>query len=269
MSNPGSLRNAKIQHSQPRAISREGQERESHDLMTAALRDALQREDALLSEKRDLLRRQETLAQEFEHRLSNSLQLISSMLTLQCRTATTPEVAAQLSVAAHRVCAVGRVHCRLHLLDHQEKVEFKQYLRDLCDDLAVLLFHDPASRSIIVQSIDFEIPTALGIPLGFIVNELITNAAKYAKGNIIVRIETTTPGRGYSLSVLDDGPGLPAGFDPANGKGLGMKIILLLVRQIGGELHILPSDNACGARFKITFRSANPGTSGSHSFERK
>jgi two-component sensor histidine kinase len=228
--------------------------------MTAALQAALLREDALLFEKRALLRRQETLAQEFEHRLSNSLQLISSMLTLQCRTATTPEVAAQLSVAAHRVCAVGRVHCRLHLLDHQEKVEFKQYLLGLCDDLADLLFHDPASRAIIVQSRDFEIPTTLGIPLGFIVNELITNAAKYAKGNIIVRIEPTTPGS-YSLSVLDDGPGLPAGFVPANGNGLGMKIILLLVRQIGGELHILSGDNGCGARFTITFYSDKPGTS--------
>jgi two-component sensor histidine kinase len=59
----------------------------------------------------------------------------------------------------------------------------------------------------------------------------------------------------HSLSVLDDGPGLPTGFDPAKSKGLGMKIIKLLVRQIDGELHIFRGGYCCGARFTITFRS--------------
>jgi two-component sensor histidine kinase len=236
--------------------------------MTAELQAARAREAALLLEKCELLRRQHTLAQEFEHRLINSLQMVSGLLTLQCRTATTPEVVAQLRVAARRVGAVGRVHRRLHLLDHQERVEFKQYLQDLCEDLAGLLFQEPTSRSILVQSANLEIPTALGIPLGFIVNELITNATKYTKGNIIVRIDTTTP-TSYSLSVLDDGPGLPPGFDPANGKGLGMKIVLSLVKQIGGELHVFPGGSVCGARFTITFCSAKPGDSEPHFFERK
>ena len=92
----------------------------------------------------------------------------------------------------------------------------------------------------------------MAIPLGFIVNELITNSAKYAKGNITVRIEATSP-TDRSLSVMDDGPGLPAGFNPADSKGLGMKIVLSLVQQIGGELHILPGDNGRGTRFLIKF----------------
>jgi two-component sensor histidine kinase len=254
----GSRRETETQHHQPN--SQKGYERSPHSTMTAALQAALLREEALRLEKNDLLRRQETLAQEFEHRLFNSLQLVSALLTLQCRTATTPEAAEQLSVAARRVGAVGRVHSRLHLLDHQDRVEFRQYLQGLCDDLAGLLFDEPSSRSIVVQSKNFEISTAQGIPLGFIVNELITNATKYTKGNITVRIETTTPGS-HSLSVLDDGPGLPPGFDPKNSKGLGMKIILLLVKQIGGELHIFPSYNGCGARFTITFCSAISETS--------
>jgi two-component system, sensor histidine kinase PdtaS len=245
----GASRKAKVQNSQPREFSRE--ERGSQ-ATTAALQVALAREQALLLERREILRRQDAQAQEFEHRLLNSLQLVSGVLTMQCRTAT-PEAATQLSAAARRVGAVGRVHCRLHILDHQERVEFKQYLHDLCDDLAGLLFDDPR-RAIIVQGPTFEIPTALGIPLGFIVNELITNATKYTEGNITVRIESTAPGI-YSLSVVDEGPGLPAGFDPADGKGLGMKIIQLLVKQISGELRIAPGDNGVGARFRITFCS--------------
>jgi len=260
----GSSYKPKIQHSRSGVVDRKVHERGPYATMMADLAAARAREEALLREKSDLLRRQNTLALEFEHRVMNSLQLLSSLLTLQCRNATTPEAAAQLSVAAHRVGAVGRVHCRLHLLDHQDSVEFKQYLEDLCNDLEALLFPDPANRTIVVQSTNIEIPTALAIPLGFIVSELITNATKYTTGNITVRIATTTPGS-HSLSVLDDGPGLPAGFDPANSKGLGMKIILLLVKQIGGELHIFPGGYCCGARFTIAFCSTKAAASEAHS----
>jgi two-component system, sensor histidine kinase PdtaS len=227
------------------------------------LQAAHAREEVLQVEKTELLRRQDTLAKESAHRLLNSLQLVSSLLFLQSRTATTPEAAEQLNVAARRVDAVGRVHGRLHLLDQQEQVQFGQYLQDLCGDLANLFFDNMAGRAIVVESANCEIPTALGIPLGFIVNELITNAAKYANGNITVRIKTMTPAS-YSLSVLDDGPGLSVGFDPTNSKGLGMKIILLLAKQIGGELHILPGGDGCGARFTITFSSVLSGTDETH-----
>ena len=99
-----------------------------------------------------------------------------------------------------------------------------------------------------------EIPTALGIPLGFIINELITNSAKYAKGTITVRLGTVSADNHW-LSVSDDGPGLPAEFDPVGGRGLGMKIIQALVRQIGGELHIARANENRGACFTVTFNA--------------
>ncbi len=68
-------------------------------------------------------------------------------------------------------------------------MEFKQYLQHLCEDLSGLLFQEGARHAIVVEGADCEIPTALGIPLGFIVNELITNSAKYAKGTITVRLK--------------------------------------------------------------------------------
>ena len=85
-------------------------------------------------------------------------------------------------------------------------------------------------------------------------NELITNAAKFAKSYITVRIETVSA-INYSLTVLDDGPGLPADYNPANSAGLGMKIIQTLVKQIGGALQIVPVENGHGARFTVTFCS--------------
>ena len=227
-------------------------ERKRHDALKTELQASRAREDVLLREKSDLSQRQVLLAQEFEHRLINGLQVVVSLLSLQSRTATTPEATAQLMIAAQRVAALGRVHRTLHLLDHQDKVEFKQYLQHLCADLSGLLFEQGTGHAILVEGADCEIPTALGIPLGFIVNELITNSAKYAKGNITVRVETTLPAC-HALSVSDDGPGLPAGFDPAKSKGLGMKIVLSLVKQIGGELHISSGDNGRGTCFRVTF----------------
>lgn len=247
MSNP--VYESDFQFPSPHAV-REVRERKQRDALTAELQGLRAREELLLREMHELSQRHDMLAEEFEHRLVNSLQLIVSLLTLQSRAAT-PEAAAQLTIAARRVSALGRVHRRLHLLDHQEKVEFKQFLQHLCEDLSGLLFQG-TDHVIAVEGADCEISTALGIPLGFIVNELITNSAKYAPGNIIVRVEPTSPAC-HSLSVSDDGPGLPAGFEPAKSKGLGMKIVLSLVEQIGGKLYVAPGDKGRGTRFTVTF----------------
>jgi two-component sensor histidine kinase len=236
----------------PRALPRDRDSQKRLDALTAELQEALSREQMLLQEKDELSRRQVMLAQEFEHRLINGLQLIVSLLSLQSRTATTPEAADQLTIAARRVAALGRVHRRLHLLDLQDHVEFKGYLQHLCEDLSGLLVQDGSGYAIVVEGDNAEIPTTMAIPLGFIVNELITNSAKYAEGHVSVRIEATSP-TNRSLSVVDDGPGMPAGFKPEDSKGLGMKIVLSLVQQIGGTFSILPGDNGRGTRFLVKF----------------
>ena len=242
-----------------RANGHDKHEPKEWDELTAELQASLAREEALRAEKRDLSQQQILLVQEFEHRLVNGLQLVASLLSLQSRTAGTPEASAQLTIAARRVAAFGRVHRRLHLLDHQKNVAFKQYLQLLCDDLSGLLFQEGTECAVTVEGAEAEIPTALGIPLGLIVNELVTNAAKYASGNVVARFETAVPGN-HALSVLDDGPGLPAGFDPAQSKGLGMKIVQSLVRQIDGGLQILPGESGRGTCFTVTFRSPEAGT---------
>ena len=129
------------------------------DMLTAELVAARAREAALFREKNDLSRRQVMLAQEFEHRLLNGLQLIVSLLSLQSRAATTPEAAAQLTIAARRVTGLGRVHRQLHLLDHQDSVEFKEYLQHLCEDLSGLLFQEGTGCAIVVEGADCEIPS--------------------------------------------------------------------------------------------------------------
>jgi two-component sensor histidine kinase len=228
---------------------------------TAKLESALAREAALLRDRDDLVQRQEMLTQEFEHRLVNGLQMVVSLLSLQSLKTESPEAAAQLRIAAKRVAAFGRVHRRLHLLDHRETVELKQYVEQLCADLSGLLFDGNVPHRFAVEGGEIIIPTKLAIPLGFIVNELITNAAKHAEGEITVRVETTPE---PCLSVSSDGPALPEGFDPGSGRGLGLKIIQSLVREIDGRLEVGRGPRQQGACFKVFFSStASPAPDGS------
>jgi len=107
-------------------------------------------------------------------------------------------------------------------------------------------------RVVVIEGIEINVPAVTGIPLGFIANELITNAAKYGTGRITVSLQLNAE-RGYALSVSNDGPGLPEGFDPAACKGPGMRIVRSLVERIGGELRIDRGDNGEGTRFAVLF----------------
>jgi two-component sensor histidine kinase len=223
------------------------------DALVAELAAALAREQALLRQVDELAKRQALQARELNHRLFNGLQSIASLLASQSRGAT-PEAAAELTVAVSRILAFGQVHRRLNLLDHHDRVEFTRYLAQLCQDLAALFTPGSGGRQITVEGVAVEIPTSSAVPLGFIVNELITNSVKYGAGDIAVRLRQSDRGT-LTLSVSDQGIGLPEGFDPADSEGLGMKIVLSLVGQIPGELHILAGDGGRGACFAVSFEA--------------
>jgi two-component sensor histidine kinase len=246
-----------------RALRRNSRERKQRTALTAELQASIAREEMLREEKRYLSQRHVVLTQEFEHRVFNGLQLIASLLSAQSRAAKSLEAAAELNIAAVRIAAFGRVHRTLHLLDHQKTIEFKEYLEHLCEDLSGMLLPGRSCNAIAVECAKVELPTAFAVPLAFIISELATNSAKYSEGSIAVRFETKSPSS-HSLSVLDRGPGLPKGFDPSKSKGLGMKIVLSLAKQIGGELDISSDGNSRGARFTITFDSVSSGPDGTH-----
>jgi two-component system, sensor histidine kinase PdtaS len=232
------------------ASSRRGRERET--VMVAAPKGEPTRDVTSPREKDDRSLRQDMMTQEFEHRLVNSLQLIVSLLSLQSRQTESVEAAAQLTIAAKRVGAFGRVHRRLHLLDHLDTVELKQYVQQLCDDLSEMLFDGHAEKTVVVDGAEIVVPTRLGIPLGFIVNELITNAAKHGTGVITVTLETVRE-LGHCLSVSNKGPSLPDGFQLSGNRGLGLKIIGSLVRQINGRIEFGSDPGQEGACFKVFF----------------
>ena len=225
----------------------------AHRCTEIRLREALARDDELLRQKDVLIQNEQLLSKESDHRLLNGLQIIVSLISLQSRASTNSEAASQLAAAANRVAMIERVHRRLHCLDGVQDVAFKQNLEDLCRDFSAMLsLEDRSEQAIVVESVDVTLPPVTAIPLGFIVSELITNAAKYGRGRILVRLERNSEKR-LALSVSNDGPALPEGFDPVACKGLGMKIIRSLVGQIGGELQVCRGEMARGARFTVLF----------------
>ena len=214
------------------------------------LRNALAREEALLGQKDELIAHQDLMRREADHRLMNGLQMVSSLLSLQSREAQDVRTAEQLKIAANRVATIGNVHKRLHALDHVGTVELKQYLEKLCEDLQGVL-SGREQRQLSVEGVALEVPTAIGIPLGYIVSELVMNCAKYADSRIMVRLEKKP--NDYELSVCDDGPGYPEGFDPKKSKGLGMKIVFSLVHQIGGQAIYGTNHYGRGTCFTVRF----------------
>lgn len=218
-----------------------------------ALRLSLSREALLLREKETLLQEHEILRSESDHRLLNGLQLVVSLLSLQGRSSTNSDVAKQLAVAANRVATIERIHRRLHFNDGAKTVAFKNYLEEFCQDFSGVVVSDQrALGSIIVEGVEVQLPTKTAIPLGFIVNELITNAVKYGNGQISVGLQVD-PAKGYLISVSNGGPPLSPEYDPAASKGLGMRIVQSFVRQIGGTFCFERGDVSRGPCFMVQF----------------
>ncbi|HEY4919533.1 MAG TPA: sensor histidine kinase [Xanthobacteraceae bacterium] len=241
--------NTMFDRPEPRTVASYERELTLYRRTELRLRQDLAQKDVLLRQKEELINRHDFSGREFDHRLLNGLQMIASLLLLQSRASASPDAASQLIVAANRVAAIGQVHRRLHCLDGEKTVAFRQFLDDFCRDFSTLLSSDNA---IVFAGIDVDLPAARAVPLGFIVNELVTNAVKYGKGGIAVRLQPN-PERGYALSVANDGPVLPEGFDPAACAGLGLQLIRSLVREICGELLIGRGDQNQGTQFTVLF----------------
>ena len=220
--------------------------------MEIRLRDALAESEARLRQQDELIHQQELLKKESDHRLLNDLQMTISLLSLQSRGSTNAEAATQLAVAANRVSMIARIYHRLNSYEGVQTIEFKKFLEDFTRDFSAMVSSESSPEQITVEGIEINLPAATAIPLGFIASEMITNAAKYGKSRIAVSLQQE-PTYGHSLSVSNDGPALPEGFDPGASTGLGMRIIQSFTRQIGGELRIGRGDDGEGARFTVLF----------------
>lgn len=187
----------------------------------------------------------ELMAREIDHRVMNSLQFVSGLLTMQSGSAGVGDASERLKEAATRVAAVARVHRNFYSSD-TDQASCITFLSRLCADLS-----DICGVAVEVSGDEGMVPTTLIQPIGLLTNELVTNAAKHGAGKIdvIYRIE----GDRRELSVCDQGPGVPADFDVASSEGLGMKVVRVLAKQLGGDVEVVPNPNGRGACFRVAF----------------
>jgi two-component sensor histidine kinase len=183
------------------------------------------------------LDRHQILLREISHRVKNSLQLVSGMLHLQANSVDNDALRAHLAEASGRVSAIGHAYERLSYDADVRDIDLGPYLQDVCADAVSAASHCKLDFHA-VQGIKLDADRAISLAL--ILNELVTNAAKYAfsarsNGHIWVRLARQDENTAL-ISVRDDGVGLPAGFDLSNSRGLGMRIVAALSRQLGAAI---------------------------------
>lgn len=202
-----------------------------------------------ITERKAAQAKQAELFDELNHRVKNNLAIVSAMLDIQARKGE-PTARSELLKAVDRVQSIADVHAILYRGHHSESVDFGAYLEGLCDRLSQSLLVDDRIR-IEIASQSALVPSDHAVPLGMIVNELVTNAVKYAyppPDGGVVSVRFGAGEKGLCLSVGDSGRGLPADLE-GNIAGLGVRLIRSLVKQVGGEFTIRDHQ---GLTFEIT-----------------
>jgi two-component sensor histidine kinase len=183
--------------------------------------------------------RQAALFDELNHRVKNNLTLVSAVLEMKARGSDNAEVRDQLLKAVNRVQSIAQVHTALYKGGRTHDVDFPAYLQELCQSIARSLAPDDRIRvSVAADAAHFSVD--LAITLGMVVNELLTNAVKYAYGPMQtgeILVSLTRDADGMTLSVADGGAGLPSGAEQESA-GLGMRLVRSLVGQAKGVLTI-------------------------------
>ncbi len=195
-------------------------------------------------------RDRDLLTREAHHRVKNSLQIAQTLLRLQMREVEDPEARLQLEQAARRIMTIGAVHERLFSGPAIGQVAVGTYLRGLVDDLRSSLVGEGGRPLELELTNTAEMAIWDGdrvTTLGLVVTELVTNAYKYGRDGVLVRLDIAAVDGTGTLVVEDGGDGPPQGYDQVKGRGLGMRILATLLRG-GGLVPAWPE----GGRFRFT-----------------
>ena len=231
------------------------------DIEASTVKFSFYGKDALLTLVRDItdrkraeeqirasLKEKEVLLKEIHHRVKNNLQIVSSLLYLQSRKTSDDQVLTVLKESQTRVRSMALIHEKLYQCDDLANINLGDYIRSLTS----YLFNSYGVASHMVKlriNVD-SAPLGLdrAIPCGLIINELVSNALKYAfpngrKGEILVDLLRHGDGT-LVLTVKDNGIGLPDGLDITDTPSLGLQLVNTLVRQLDGTIEVGNTDGA-------------------------
>ncbi len=214
-----------------------------------------------------LTRQTQVMFSELQHRVSNNLQLVSSLILIQQAQVKDPAACRALEEASGRLATLGRLHRKLHDPNRRE-ISMTQFLTELCHDV----LDSSGAHHILcrVTAVEVDIPQDKLIPLALIVTELVSNALEHGFANGsggTIQVELRHGNRDGDqdgtmvLAVCDDGAGLPDGFRLDEPASLGLQLVLALTTQLDGDFHMKSgSGTTCTLVFRTEqFRKEPPG----------
>jgi len=196
------------------------------------------------------------LLKEIHHRVKNNLQVISSLLNLQAEYINDSYALEKFKESQNRVKSMALVHEKLYESQNLSKVNFAEYINKFIDIVydSYSSSKDKIKMNVTFKSKDCQLPIDIAIPCALIINELVSNAFKYAfpgkqKGNIYLKFYKSKNLK-CNIEVIDNGVGLPASFNVNKLNTLGLQLVEMLTKQIGGSLKIVSNK---GSKFYISF----------------
>ena len=219
--------------------------------MVAAIEDITERKQA--EEKiNHLLKEKEILFREVRHRIKNNMNTMVSLLPLQSRTLENPKSAAALEDAKGRLKRMEVLYDRLYRTENLREMSIKDYLPPLVEEI-IGLFPKQSSITIETRIDDFVLGVNLLSLVGMIVNELLTNAMKYAfigRDEGLITVAATIQDQRATLVIEDNGNGIPGTVDIEHPSGFGLRLVGMLTKQNGGTIKI---ERGKGTRFVLEF----------------
>ncbi|WP_460970011.1 tetratricopeptide repeat-containing sensor histidine kinase [Spirosoma migulaei] len=215
--------------------------------------------DNLLDEKEGLLEEKEWMLKEIHHRVKNNLQIISSLLHSQGVYLKDKAALSAIRESQSRVHVMALIHQKLYQSDRISTIPMAEYIDEIVDYLLVTFAcQDSVTKRMALTPIHLDV--ILAVPLGLILNEVITNSLKYAfpanqQGSLYIEL-TEVAKRTYRLTIGDDGVGLPPDLNPNRSRTLGMSLIRGLSKQLGGKLQISQLN---GVQVSLTFSEEKVG----------
>jgi len=201
-----------------------------------------------------LLSEKEWLLKEIHHRVKNNLQIVISLLNTQSAYLDSPEAMDAIRNSQNRMQAISLIHQKLYQSENLKTIDMGVYIRELVEYLGESFIYENKIKMKLNIS-PMKLDVAQAVPLGLILNEAISNSIKYAfkkmTNGIITITLTLVDEERYSLSIADNGIGLPAGFDLSNTNSLGMRLMHGLSDQLEADLFL---ENDIGLRVSIIFK---------------
>ncbi|RTE53464.1 sensor histidine kinase [Arenibacter aquaticus] len=186
------------------------------------------------------IKEKDTLLKEIHHRVKNNLQTVSSLLSLQSRVIEEPRMKNMIKSSQNRVISMAMVHEMLYMRHDLSKIEYKSYVEELTDYLVRSFKGSENNISLKINIPDVKLGIDTAIPLGLLINEVVTNALKYGikdnePGEIYINLQKSND-KDYILYIGDNGEGYPETISHKNTKSLGLKLIYNLSRQLKGSI---------------------------------